>query len=561
MNMRQHTRIRTRGRPAWPVVAFALLAVGCAQPDMPAADSAPEGGYADSVFHNGRIYTVDDDRSWAEAVAIRDGRFLATGSDEAILGLAGPETVRHDLAGAMAMPGLHDAHFHTMAIYSSLDCSPPFFTPAQMRETLEFCRTQRVEGHPWLVINNLQLWDETETVTNDILNDIFPDIPVMIRDTSGHMRLVNAMALDAGGIDENTPEPEGGEYLRHPETGELTGVLVELSAFLPLSALIPQYPEAALEQARANMAEELFSFGITSIQDALVLERGLLTRLADADRQGQPMPYMLLHLGWSYPEGEARLEQEAMIRDRDQFETRRLSTQAVKVLLDGVPVPPAFTHVPLNEDGTVDETNLLVPRDVLAEKLIEWDNAGLKVKMHASAQGSLRVGLDAIEAARAANGDSGIWHEIAHVGDVHADDVPRFAELQAVAEVSPYFWHEGFFSEAPDSYVFRTLQQAGATITLGSDNIVLPSFNPFPPLEGVVTRRGQSVPVATAIDFFTRNPAEIMGRLDDMGSIEPGKIANMIVLDRNLFEIAPDDVGDTLVQLTVLDGEVVYRRQ
>ena len=559
--MRQHTRIRTRGRSAWPVMAFALLAVGCAQPDTPAVDSAPEGGYADSVFHNGRIYTVDNDRSWAEAVAIRDGRYLATGSDEAVLGLAGPETVRHDLAGAMALPGLHDAHFHGMAIYNSLDCSPPFFTPAQLREILEYCVTQRVDGHPWLVINNLQLWDESETVTNAVLNEVVPDIPVMIRDTSGHMRLVNAMALDAAGIDSDTPDPDGGLFLRHPDTGEPTGVLVEPAAISPVSVLIPPYPDEALEQARADLVEELFSFGITSLQDAFASDLGLLTRLGDADRQGQPMPYMMLHLGWSYPEGETRRQEEALIRDRDRFETPHVSVTGIKVFLDGVPVPPAFTHVPLNEDGSVDETHLLVPRDALAGKLIEWDRAGLTVKMHASAQGAVRVGLDAIEATRSANGDSGVWHEIAHAGNIHDDDIPRFAALEAVAEVSPYFWHEGPFSQDPAAYRFRTLQDAGAMITLGSDNIVLPSFNPFPPLEGVVTRQGQSVPVGTAIDYYTRNPAEVLGRLDDMGSIEPGKIANMIVLDRNLFEIAPADIGDTLVQLTVLDGEVVYRRQ
>ena len=122
------------------------------------------------------------------------------------------------------------------------------------------------------------------------------------------------------------------------------------------------------------------------------------------------MPYMMLHLGWSHLEGETRRQQEALIRDRDRFDTRHVSVTGIKVFLDGVPVPPAFTCVSLNEDGSVDETHLFVPRDALAEKLIEWDRAGLKVKMRASAQGSVRVGLDAIEATRSANGHSGVWH-------------------------------------------------------------------------------------------------------------------------------------------------------
>ena len=492
--------------------------------------------------------------------AIRDGRFLSTGSDEAMLGLAGPETLRHDLGGAMAMPGLHDAHFHTMAVYQSLDCSPPFFAPDRLRETLEYCASQRVEGHPWLVVNNLELWEVSATVTNEVVNEVFPDIPVMIRDTSFHMRLVNDTALAIAGIDENTRDPEGGRIVRHPETGRPTGLLVEPAAFLPVRSLVPQYPDAALERAVSDMIDELFRFGITSIQDALVIDPDLLSRLSEFDRTGRPMPYMTIHLGWSYPEGETRRGQEATIGERDRFETRHVSMKGIKVLLDGVPIPPAFTHVPLNEDGTVDETNLLVPRGVLAEKLIEWDKSGLSVKMHSAAAGSVRVGLDAIEAVRSANGDSGVWHEIAHAGDVHEADMQRFAQLRAVAEISPYFWHEGLFSGARASYRFRSLQQAGALITLGSDNIILPSFNPFPPLQGVVTREGESVPAASAIDFYTRNPAEAMGRLDDLGTIEPGKIANMIVLDRNLLEIEPADIGAAEVLLTVLGGGIVYSR-
>jgi hypothetical protein len=322
--------------------------------------------------------------------------------------------------------------------------------------------------------------------------------------------------------------------------------------------VIPQYPDEAVTRALENMVGALFGYGITSIQDAYVLERDLLSRLGEFDRTGRPMPYMQIHLGWSFPEGDTRQAQEAMIRDRERYETPHMSMKGVKVMLDGVPIPPAFTHVPLKDDGTVNETNLLVPRGVLGEKLIEWDNAGLTLKMHAAADGSVRVGLDAIEAARETNGDSGVWHEIAHAGDVHEADMERFAELRAVAEVSPYFWHEGPFSGARASYRFRTLREAGALITLGSDNIILPSFNPFPPLEGVVTREGESVPVETAIDFYTRNPAEAMGRLHELGSIEPGKIANMIAIDRNLLEIEPDVIGETRVLLTVLDGDIVY---
>ena len=523
--------------------------------------AAGADAFADAVYHNGRIYTVDDERSWAEAVAIRDGLFVGVGSSAGMLRLAGPKTTRIDLNGAMAMPGLHDAHFHTMAIYSALDCSPPPFKAEDLRAVLTDCRHRQVEGHPWLIVNNLALWEGIATTTNEVVNELFPDTPVMIRDTSGHNLLVNDRALELAGIDRHTPDPEGGRIFRDPQTGKATGLLAEVAAMLLVRQQIPHYPEAALEAAIDTMIDTLFGFGITSIQDAAVIDRDLLSRLRRRDRQEQPMPYTMIHLVWQYPDDETRAELEETLRQRHRFESRHVSTRGVKVLLDGVPVPPAFTHVPLNDDGTVDETNLLVPRDVLLEKLIEWDRAGQQLKMHASAEGSVRVGLNAIEALRNDRGDSGIWHEITHAGDVHEDDVPRFARLRAVAEISPYFWHQGFFSgtDFPTSYRFRALHEAGATITLGSDNVVVPSFNPFPPLEGVVTRKGESVPLATALDFLTRNPAKVMGRLDELGTIEVGKIANLIVLDRNPFEMPAEQIGETQVTLTVLDGEVVYR--
>lgn len=542
-------------------IAFFFLLAGCQNEPADPGASTPDAGtvYADSIYHNGKIFTLDEQRSRAEAVAIKEGRFLATGTDEEILKLAGATTEQHDLEGRMAMPGLHDAHFHLMAAFSALDCNPGYFKWENLRETLEYCKTQQVEGHPWLVINGLELWLGVEGISNDIVNDVFPDIPVLIRDASGHNRIVNDKALELAGIDENTADPQGGKIARNPETGEPTGLLVELSAGFMAELQVPPYPAELVNPVLEEMLKELLSLGITSIQDAYVIDAVLPESLAGLDRQGFPMPYMLLHLGWFYPEGDFRERLEATLHDRAQYATRHISTEAVKVLLDGVPVPPKPTHVPILEDGAIDETNLLIPRDVLAQKFIEWDKAGLKIKMHTAGNGAARIGLDAIEATRDANGDSGLWHEIVHAGDVHPEDFPRFAPLRAVAEMSPYFWHLGGMMGGT-GYQFRSLYDTGALITTGSDNIILPSFNPFPPLQGIVERGEEALPIETALELFTRNGAISMNRLDDMGSIEAGKIANMIVLDRNLLEIPANEIGETNVLKTILDGKIVFEQ-
>ena len=228
---------------------FALAGCQDEPADSAATTSESETVYADSIYHNGIIYTMDEQRSRAEAVAIKDRKFQAVGTSTEILKFAGPATEHYDLEGNMVMPGLHDAHFHLMVALSALDCNPGNFKWEQLRETLEYCKTQQIEGYPWVVINGLELWHGTDGINNKIVNDVFPDTPVMIRDATGHNRLVNARALELAGIDKDTPDPQGGEIARDPETGEPTGLLVELSAGFMVRYQLPPYPAEVIDNA------------------------------------------------------------------------------------------------------------------------------------------------------------------------------------------------------------------------------------------------------------------------------------------------------------------------
>ena len=524
-----------------------------ASPEMPGA-TAP----ADAIYYGGRIYTLDDQRSWAEAVAVKDGRFLATGNSADMVALAGADTEQYDLNGAMAMPGLHDAHFHYLSVTNALDCTPGQFKPEQLKETLEYCKSRLIEGYPWVLINGMEMWGDSP-LSNDLLNEAFPDTPVLIRDVTMHTRLVNARVLEIAGIDRDTEPPEGGVIVKHPQTGEPTGVLAEVSAIWLVRAHIPPYPRELVKAALEELSLELLAAGVTSVQDAFSFDHDVLEMLGELDRAGKPIPYIQLHHGWSPEGGPGRLAQEAQIADRAKYATPHISSNAIKLFLDGVPVPPVFTHVPIGADGEVDETNLLIPRDVLAQKITEWDRAGLRVKMHAAGDGAVRVGLDAIEAVRKTNGDSGIWHEIGHTSNVSETDLPRFAELNATAELSPYFWSPGSIMGS-DGYQFRSLHGHDALVTVGSDYAVVESFNPFPPIQGIVERGDESLPVETALEFYTRNPAQVNNNLDNVGSIEAGKTANMVVLDRNILEIPGSEIGATRVLKTILDGKVVYEK-
>ncbi len=528
------------------------------------ATVCPAQEHADVVYHNGRIYTMDAQRSWAQAVAVKDGRFIAVGSDKQVLSSAGPDTEKIDLAGSMTLPGLHDAHFHLVAAMLNLECTPGKFKQEDLREILADCKANpKAPGYPWLIVHGMEFEEDAEKINNDLLNEMFPGTPALVRGFSGHNRLVNDKALELAGIDKNTPDPIGGAIGRDPETGEPNGLLVELAAGFLVRERLPPYPKRVVHKEMKKIFRELLSYGVTSIQDASVFDEEILQTVSALDKEDFPIPYVLTHQVWYPNEGETRTRVEEMIRNRQQYDTGHLSTRAVKVFLDGVPIPPKPTHVPIRDDGTIDDTHLLIQRDVLAEKYIEWDKLGLKIKMHTAADGSARIGLDAIEAARKANGDSGAWHEIVHAYDISDADLPRFEKLRAVAEMSPYFWHTllGAFG-----YQFASLDENNALMTAGSDNPAVPSFNPYPPLEGMVSGfirffTGESLPIEKALELYTRNGAISMGRFKDMGSIEVGKIANMAVLDRNLLDTWSWRISSTEVLKTILDGKVVYEKK
>jgi len=533
--------------------AIAILTlVGC-QDKVPDSILSPVAQtVADTIYYSGKIYTVNSAQPWVEAVAIKDGRFVAVGSNKQVMELVTSDTTLVDLNGAMMMPGLHDAHFHTgHAVKRELDCTPRQFAPSGLEQVLIDCSHQRMEGYPWLVINGLEMWGDP--VDKKLLDKIFSNIPVLINDVSLHNVLVNSKALELAGIDRNTPDPKGGKIIRDSITGELTGVLAEYSAIKLVKGVIPPYPSHKLEKSILESFKKLLSRGITSYQDAGT-DEAQWSLINDIDSKGIPMPYITAH--FRYGEGRGL---ESILSQREQYRTPHVAPDGVKVYLDGIPVPPAFTHVPLDENGKVIEDNLLVSRDQLAEKLVEWDKAGLKVKMHASGEGAVRVALEAIEATRKVNGDSGIRHETAHTSDVSPDDFTRFAELNAVAEISPYFWHLNSIV-GQTGYQFATLHKGGALMTIGSDYPVVESFNPFPPLQGVLTREGESISRGEAIKMLTLNSAESIGRQADFGSIEVGKVANMVVLDQNLLEIPSEEVGQTQVLKTILDGNMVFDR-
>jgi predicted amidohydrolase YtcJ len=544
---------------------------------------------ADAVYRNARIYKVDAGRGWAEAVAIRGDRFIAVGADADMKAHIGPSTRVVDLGGRMAMPGIHDMHIHPVggALTVLYGCEfPASLTLEQVVEAVAACAAKQPPG-TWIRGGafGANLLQAARKPDKALLDAAVPEHPVMIRSSGGHSAWVNSKALALAGIDRNTPQPAKGEIVRDRKTGEPTGLLHEGAGAL-VSRVIPEYtPEQHLEAVRW-LSADLSRQGVTAIKDAATT-REVAAAFADADRAGALSLRVGLSLTWRSAEEGTPGEQAALIEERERYRTALVAPDFIKIFVDGSAGARKAAYLePYQPDGVHPSDyrgELLVDPAELARYLIDFDRRGLMVKMHCGGDWAKRVALDAIEAARKANGDSGLRHEVAHSALIHPDDIPRFSRLNATAELSPMYWHPNRIVDlltgtlgqerAGRLWQLRTLHEAGAFMVYGSDwPAVVPNSNPWRGIEAMVTRKdpegrlpgalqpNEALDLATAIEIFTRNGAHAMRLGSLSGAIEAGRYADMIVLDRNLFDTPPEEIGDTQVQLTLLGGRTVYER-
>lgn len=559
--------------------------------DDAAGATAPAGQIADTVLLNGAIYTVDAAQPWVEAVAIKDGRYVFVGSSEAARTYVGAETTVADLRGRMAMPGINDAHIHPVmgATQQLYECQfPSESNPEQIADALRSC-AEKNPASGWIIGGQ---WGSGFFQQFDIgsprawLDSVSGDLAVSLNDDSHHNAWFNSKALDLAGISRSTPDPEGGAIGRDAN-GEPNGLLFETAARMGQKVM----PDWSFEQYIAAVREVMRiarGYGITGMKDAGAYESGAMTAYHEVDTNlGGLTLHLAADIRTPYGPRTEPLDIDEIERARDAFASTHVHTAFVKIFLDGVPTPARTAamldpYLPDEVHGDRFTGELHVGPELLAKDLIALDRKGFTVKMHAAGDGSVRKGLDAIEAARKANGDSGLRHELAHAGYIHPDDIPRFAALDAVADISPVLWYPSPIIDAivsalgprgEEYFPVRDLLDSGARVAAGTDwPAVAPNANPWVGIESLVSRRDpygqrqgqlwpeQAVTLEEAIRIYTLNGASALG-LDEMtGSIDVGKSADVIVLDRNLFKIPVDEIGDTRVDMTFFTGQPVYTR-
>ena len=552
------------------------------------------GGAADLVLTGGAVYTVDAARSWAQAVAVKDGRIAAVGTDVDMRYHVGPRTEVVNLRGRMLLPGFQDAHVHASS--GELERSQCDLTGVHTRDGYLAAIRAYADRDPdvaWIAGGGWGMDVFPGGVpSKEDLDSVVPDRPVFLSNRDHHGAWVNSRALALAGIDAATPDPPDGRIER-TAAGEPQGTLHEGA----MNLIRRVAPGMTLDDQVAGILEGqryLHSLGITAWQEAIVGDYPVVPDCFEAYREADGRGLLTARvagaLWWQRAAGPSQLD--FLAERRAIASGSRFRTTSVKIMQDGV--CENFTAAMLTPylDGHGHETegrgtSFFAPEE-LNEAVTAIDARGFQVHIHAIGDRAVREALDAIAAARAANGPTAGRHHIAHLQVVHPDDVPRFAGLGVLANCQP-LWasNEPQMTEltlpflgperAAWQYPFGSLAASGAQLCFGSDWPVS-SPNPMWQMHTAVNRTtapeypfrgpdtddpflpGERIGLPAAIAAFTMGSAYVNHDERDAGSVEPGKRADLVVLDRDLFAQPAGEIALAQVDLTLVDGTVVYAR-
>ncbi|MER7539233.1 amidohydrolase [Streptomyces sp. NPDC097704] len=539
---------------------------------------------ADLVFTRGPVFTADPARTRATSLAVVGERIVAVGHDE-VRDLVGPGTEVVDLTGKLLLPGFQDAHIHAVGGGKELaECD--LTGTVGVADYLERIR-EYADAHPeraWITGGGWSMESfEGGLPTRQLIDSVVPDRPVLLSNRDHHGAWANSRALELAGLTADTPDPVDGRIEREAD-GTPSGVLQEGAIGL-VARLVPEATDEERLAGLLRAQKLLHSLGITAWQDALL---GTFSGMADPSEayrtaavDGSLTARVTGALWWDRERGAEQIPE--LVARREKLSVGRFRAGTIKIMQDGIAENFTAAMITPYLDGcgcaTANSGLSFVDPEALRGYVTELDALDFQVHFHALGDRAVREALDALEAAIAANGRRGNRHHLAHLQVVHPEDLPRFAALGAIANIQP-LWaaHEPQMDEltipflgperAAWQYPFGDLVRAGATLAAGSDWPVS-SPNPIEGIHVAVNRRDpeatddrifyaeQRIDLTTALAAYTAGTAHVNG-LDDTGSLRPGNLADLVVLDRDILTGPPEEIAEARVERTYVGGQLVH---
>jgi predicted amidohydrolase YtcJ len=554
----------------------AVLHAGSAACAQQSARIAP----ADILIVHAKVYTLDANKPWARSIAIRKGKIVAVGTDEEVARYRGIGTKLIDAGGKLALPGFTDCHVHFLDGSVSLGRVnlEGASDPADIQNRLRAYAAQH-PGDGWILGRgwNYAMFGAETLPHKKYLDELFPHRPVFLEGFDGHTSWANSKALALAGITKDTANPPSGNIVRDAKSGEATGALEEAAQAL-VGKVVPKLAQVEkLNALRAGM-KWANQNGITRVHSAGgdFEELDLFNELR---QEGQLS--VRFHIAYFLNPPELRAQDlDAIEQARKTFHDDWINTNAVKFMLDGVVESHTAAFLEPYSDDLSTRGALFWDPEKYKAAVTELDKRGLQLFTHAIGDYAIRTALDAYEFAKTQNHTKDRRPRVEHLEDISTADIPRFGKLGVIASMQPLHaypdadtldvWAKAIGPErATRAWLWKSISEHGGRYAFGSDWPVV-TLNPWEGVQTAVTRQtsegkpvggfvpSQRISVAQAVNGYTLGAAYAGHREKTEGSIEPGKVADLIIVDKNIFEIDPHRIGDTKVTTTIVGGKIVY---
>ncbi len=538
---------------------------------------------ADLILKSNAVFTGCENKPFRGGVAIKGNKIIAVEQDDGIDKFCDERTKVYEYQDNLIMAGLVDGHDHLWSgAISDSDHELDLNASRSEEEAIEMIKKyavehpdeQRIRGFGWFPAN----WNDAPLPTKMSLDKAVPDRPAYMNCADGHTIWMNSRALEESGYSPDMELVAGSVGV--DENGELNGLVFEPDAMAYAWKNYYDFPEEQMKEIMRNFMKGLASQGVTSLSEMSADEYTDSTKhryqiFKEMAEKGEITSRVHVYTAFM-----RRTDFSEAVKWTKEFQSPNFRVVGVKGFLDGV--TSTYTGLLLepyaDRPDTIGEGVPLVSKESLTASVIAANAAGLPVRIHCIAEGSVRMALDAFEESIKVNGRHGLVNTIEHIETIHPDDIPRFKELGVVASMQgehlPLEMNEKIIRLGKErcryEWAFRSLVDAGARLALGTDYPVV-RYNQFPGIYATIARKnydgsmagvdnGESLTLPEALKANTIGSAYVYGREKELGTLEAGKLADVIVTDRNLFEIPVDEIKDTKILLTVMDGNVVYER-